>query len=117
MIFTMGFKENLKIELNYKDMTVKELAFASGVNKRTIDQYLSSAAKMPSAENAVKIAAALGVSVEYLVTGKNPTTQTQNLQEEVDQARCYKKYCSLIQKAERLTQPQLQAIEQIINLM
>ena len=34
----------MKIELSYKDMTVKELAFTSGVNKRTIDQYLSSAA-------------------------------------------------------------------------
>ena len=87
----MGFKENLKIELNYKDMTVKELAFASGVNKRTIDQYLSAAAKIPSAENAVKIAAVLGVSVEYLVTGKNPAQQTQTTDEDSDQARLYKK--------------------------
>lgn len=113
----MGFKENLKIELNYKDMTVKELAFASGVNKRTIDQYLSSAAKMPSAENAVKIAAALGVSVEYLVTGKISATQTQNSQDEAEQVRRYKKYHALIQKAERLAPPQLQAIEQLIELM
>lgn len=113
----MGFKENLKIELNYKGMTVKELAFASGVNKRTIDQYLSAAAKMPSAENAVKIATALGVSVEYLVTGKNSAAQTQTSQDELNQARRYKKFHALIQKAERLTPPQLQAIEQLINLM
>lgn len=87
----MSFKENLKIELSYKDMTVKELAFASGVNKRTIDQYLSSAAKMPSAENAVKIATVLGVSVEYLVTGKNSAQQTQATDKNPDQARLYKK--------------------------
>ena len=113
----MGFKENLKIELNYKDMTVKELAFASGVNKRTIDQYLSAAAKIPSAENAVKIAAVLGVSVEYLVTGKNPAQQTQITEEDSDQARLYKKYRSLIQKAERLSKPQIQALERFLELM
>ena len=80
----MGFKENLKIELDYKGMKVKELAFISGVNKRTLDQYLSSAAKMPSAENAVKIANALGVSVEYLVTGKDINLDDQkNFSEEL----------------------------------
>lgn len=113
----VGFKENLKIELSYKDMTVKELAFASGVNKRTIDQYLSAAAKMPSAENAVKIAAVLGVSVEYLVTGKNPAPQTQATDMDSDHACFYKKYHSLIQKAESLSQAQLQAIEQLIALI
>ena len=113
----MGFKENLKIELSYKDMTVKELAFASGVNKRTIDQYLSSAAKMPSAENAVKIAGVLGVSVEYLVTGKAPAPQTQNTEEESDQARLYRKYHTLVQKTERLSPLQIQAVEHLIELM
>ena len=113
----MSFKENLKIELSYKDMTVKELAFASGVNKRTIDQYLSSAAKMPSAENAVKIATVLGVSVEYLVTGKNSAQQTQANDKNPDQARLYKKYRSLIQKAERLSKPQIQALERFLELM
>ena len=113
----MSFKENLKIELSYKDMTVKELAFASGVNKRTIDQYLSSAAKMPSAENAVKIATVLEVSVEYLVTGKNSAQQTQATDNNPDQARLYKKYRSLIQKAERLSKPQIQALERFLELM
>ena len=113
----MGFKENLKIELNYKDMTVKELAFASGVNKRTIDQYLSAAAKMPSAENAVKIAAVLGVTVEYLVTGKNPALYMQNTDTESDHARLYRKHHSLIQKAERLSPPQIQALEHFLALL
>lgn len=67
----MGFKENLKSELQYKGMTVRELAEKSGVNKQTIDNYLSTHSSMPSAESAVRIAQALGVSVEYLVTGKD----------------------------------------------
>ena len=64
----MGFKENLKSELQYKGMTVRELAELSGVNKQTIDNYLSTHNSIPSADAAVKIAKVLDVSVEYLVT-------------------------------------------------
>jgi len=67
----MGFKENLKSELQYTGMTVRALAEKSGVNKQTIDNYLSTHSSMPSAEAAVKIAKVLDVSVEYLVTGKD----------------------------------------------
>ena len=48
-----------------------QLAEKSGVNKQTIDNYLSTHSSMLSAESAVRIAQALGVSVEYLVTGKD----------------------------------------------
>jgi transcriptional regulator with XRE-family HTH domain len=66
----MGFRENLKNELSYNAVLVKELAFASGVYKKTIDKYLTEHGSIPSVENAVKIAQALGVTVEYLVTGR-----------------------------------------------
>jgi len=66
----MGFKENLKSELAYQDMQVKELAALSGLSKHTLDNYLSVREYMPSADAAVKIARVLGVSVEYLVTGE-----------------------------------------------
>jgi transcriptional regulator with XRE-family HTH domain len=65
----MGFKENLKSELAYSGMLVKELAAISGVNKRTIDNYLNTHNTIPSADAAVRIAGALGVTVEYLITG------------------------------------------------
>ena len=65
----MGFKENLKSELEYSGMIVKELAARSGVKKKTLDSYLGTKCFKPSAEAAVSIAKALGVSVEYLVTG------------------------------------------------
>ncbi|MDR1972189.1 MAG: helix-turn-helix domain-containing protein [Treponema sp.] len=68
----MKFRENLKELLIFQDMQVKELAVLSGVKKRTIDNYLRESGAEPSAENAVKIAGALGVTVEYLVTGKHP---------------------------------------------
>ena len=67
----MGFGEYLKGELEYRGMLVKELAHATGIPKQTIDKYLLTNGTMPSADNAVAIAQTLGVSVEYLVTGRN----------------------------------------------
>lgn len=67
----MGFRENLKSQLEYSGMLVKELAASSGVKKKTIDSYLGNRGYVPSVHAAVSIAKALGVSVEYLVTGKN----------------------------------------------
>lgn len=72
----MGFNENLKGELEYKGMPVKELAHRTGIPKQTIDKYLLSNGSMPPADNAVKIAQVLGVSVEYLVAGKKHTLKT-----------------------------------------
>jgi transcriptional regulator with XRE-family HTH domain len=75
----MGFKENLKSELAYQDMLVKELASLSGISKHTLDNYLNVRGYMPSADVAVKIAHALGVTVEYLVTGEeNPQNKSSN---------------------------------------
>jgi len=66
----MGFRENLKTELANADMLVKELAKLSGVKKQTIDSYLREKNNIPSVEAGLKIAQALGVSVEYLVMGE-----------------------------------------------
>jgi transcriptional regulator with XRE-family HTH domain len=71
----MGFRENLKQEMAYLDMQVKQLAALSGVKPQTIASYLGARAKIPSANAAVQIARALGVSVEYLVTGKEPAAR------------------------------------------
>jgi len=51
-------------------LTRNELAVRSGVKKRALDAYLEAQQSMPPADKAVQMAAALGVSVEYLVTGK-----------------------------------------------
>jgi transcriptional regulator with XRE-family HTH domain len=71
----MGFRENLKQEMAYLDMPVKQLAALSGVKPQTIASYLGARAKIPSANAAVQIAQVLGVSVEYLVTGKEPAAR------------------------------------------
>ena len=75
----MGFNENLKGELEYKGMLVKELAHKAGIPKQTIDKYLLSNGSIPPADKAVAIARVLGVSVEYLVTGrKTPAGKASN---------------------------------------
>jgi transcriptional regulator with XRE-family HTH domain len=66
----MGFGENLRSELQYSGMLIKELAALSGVKKKTIESYLGARGYTPSVNAAVSIAKALGVSVEYLVSGK-----------------------------------------------
>jgi transcriptional regulator with XRE-family HTH domain len=66
----MSFGKNLKQELIYAGMLKKELAVKAGVNKRAIDTYVRTNSSMPPADTAVKIAKALGVTVEYLVTGE-----------------------------------------------
>ena len=51
----MGFKDNLKEELKFQDIKVKELAFLTNINKRTLDNYLRENESQPAVENAVKI--------------------------------------------------------------
>ena len=77
----MQIRENLKDELSYQDLTVKELANRTGISKHTIDHYLTLNGSQPQVELAVKIAQALNVSVEYLVLGKDGN-KSQNLKSE-----------------------------------
>ena len=78
----MGFSENLRIEMDFQNIQIKELAKKTGISKNTIDKYLSGPKAQPGVENAVKIAHVLKVSVEYLVTGKSESTY--NLSAEYD---------------------------------
>jgi transcriptional regulator with XRE-family HTH domain len=73
----MGFRENLKTELTYSGILVKELAAEAGIKKHTIDNYLCVRGRMPAADVAVRIARVLGVSVEYLITGQE-TAENKN---------------------------------------
>jgi transcriptional regulator with XRE-family HTH domain len=65
------FKVNLRAELDYLGLTVKELSQKTGIAKGTIDCYLGVRSSMPPADIAVKIANALDVTVEYLVMGQD----------------------------------------------
>jgi len=64
------FSQRLRSEIEYIGLNRKEFSAKVGIKKRALDAYLGTQQSMPPADTAVKIAAALGVSVEYLVTGK-----------------------------------------------
>lgn len=69
--FVMDFKTRLKEEMEYKGIQHKELAAMADIKPRALLTYVASNPSMPPADVAVKIAKALGVSVEYLVTGED----------------------------------------------
>jgi transcriptional regulator with XRE-family HTH domain len=50
--------------------SIKEFATKAGIKKRALDAYLRTQQSMPPADIAVKMASVLGLSVEYLITGK-----------------------------------------------
>jgi transcriptional regulator with XRE-family HTH domain len=64
------FSKRLRSEIEYFGLNQKEFAARVGVKKRALDAYLGVQQSIPPADIAVKIASNLGLSVEYLVTGK-----------------------------------------------
>ena len=65
----MSFRENLREAIEFCGLEQKELAYKANISQRNLENYLRENASIPSADKAVKIAQALGVTVEYLVTG------------------------------------------------
>lgn len=53
--------------MDFKNIQTKELSKLSGISENTIKSYLKEASSEPKISNAISIAKALGVSVEYLV--------------------------------------------------
>ena len=102
----MGFRENLKEELIYQDITVKELAERTGISKHTLDHYLTKNGSRPQVELAVKIARALNVSVEYLVYGE--TASNMNNSRNID---------DLVTKLESLSDKDFIFVKRLIELL
>ena len=67
----MSFRENLREAIDFSGLEQKELAYKTKISLRSIENYLREEGSIPLADKAVQIAQVLGVSVEYLVTGKN----------------------------------------------
>lgn len=106
----MGFAENVKNELDFQGMQLKELSIKTGISRNTLDKYLSNIkATQPGVGNAVKIAQALGVSVEYLVlNSENNKTETKILSKE--QQQIIRKYNTLDNFNKKTIQDLLQSL-------
>jgi transcriptional regulator with XRE-family HTH domain len=66
-----SFSDRLRSEIEYACLNQKEFAAKAGIKKRALDGYLGVQKSMPPADIAVKMASVLGLSVEYLVTGRD----------------------------------------------
>lgn len=106
------FRENLRDIIEYKGLRTKELSALTKINKRTIDSYLDSRAVLPNAEVAVKLAKALGTTVEFLVTGEDSVNHEQKIYSDFD---TYRKYRKIVNELDTLSPELLKAIEAMIH--
>jgi transcriptional regulator with XRE-family HTH domain len=72
----MSFRDNLREVIDFCDLEQKELAHKANISLRNIENYLRENASIPSADKAVQIAQVLGVTVEFLVTGKDSAVKS-----------------------------------------
>jgi transcriptional regulator with XRE-family HTH domain len=68
-VIKADFFERLRDQIEHAGLLHKEVATRAGIKQRALDMYVGSQRSMPPADVAVRLAAALGVTVEYLVTG------------------------------------------------
>lgn len=90
-------------------MLVKELSKLSGINQGSLSNYLRESSSIPSADIAVKIAKALGVSVEYLVTNEPASGIENNSESYSIETRL------LADKIEKLSEKEKRIIRLIID--
>lgn len=112
------FRENLKDQIEYKGLLVKELSAITGINKQTLDSYLNVRAVLPNAEIAVKLAQALDTTVEYLVTGKNAkqklNTNAERIAYDKHNTELFRKYKKVIYDLEELNPESLRIVTAMI---
>ncbi len=73
----MGFKENLREEMEFQDIKPKELADKTGISVNTLRNYINAHDALPNIDSAVKIAKALNTTVEELVEGRKNLNEAQ----------------------------------------
>ena len=96
------FWKRVEEELDYLGKNKTYLARKCGFSLTNIGKGIK-LGSIPSADTAVKIAAVLGVSVEYLVNGTDSPNSSKNHEEEQNQLRLYRKHSEIIKKCEELS--------------
>lgn len=106
-----NFWDRVSNELEYKGLSNKELAIAVGIDPSNISKGLKNK-NSPSVETAVKIAQVLGVTVEFLVTGKNPSSDPNDSSYDVSK---FHKYSKTIEALDRMNEQTRKPIISMIN--
>ena len=73
----MDFWKRVEEELEFQGKSKKELAILTDIKEQTLHKAFERGST-PSAETALKIAKALNVSIEFLITGKEPSEASEN---------------------------------------
>lgn len=107
----MNFWERVNELLEEKDINKKTLAADAGFDASNITKGIKNN-NIPAADTAVKIAARLGVSVEYLVTGKD---SVGNNADAVKNVYLCQKYRTAIETLENLAKDKQQNVMRIIE--
>lgn len=105
-----SFRENLRNELDFQGLTVKELSAKTGIVKGTLDNYLGIRASIPPADIAVKIAKVLNVTVEYLICGED----TKIIPKEYN---CFKPFRSLLEDLSSLSDDSIEKLQIMIHAL
>lgn len=106
------FRDNLKEQIEYKGMIIKEVAAKAGISKRTMDTYVDSRAVIPNAEIAVKLAEALDTTVEYLVKGSE---KKRTLDVPKKEHKSFDKYKKIIEDLNIIPKEELPIIEAMVH--
>lgn len=108
------FRDNLKEQIEYKGLIIKELAAKTGISKRTIDTYVDSRGVIPNAEIAVKLAEALDTTVEFLVNGKKSNKASVLSLQKKGLSPC-EKYRGIIEALDKIPMQYLPLVEAMIH--
>jgi transcriptional regulator with XRE-family HTH domain len=105
----MSFRERLKDEIVYQGLQLKEVAAKAEISKRTLDTYVDKRERMPAADVAVKLAKALNITTEYLVTGNDGKNENNKA------VVLYHKYEKIITLLEKLDGNDITYVEAMIE--
>lgn len=72
----------------YQNLTAKELAERAGISINTLNMYIGQRESIPAVDIAYKIASALNIPLEKLVTTDTESTKTKQTRDEVKQKIC-----------------------------
>jgi len=114
-----NFRENLRSELNFQGVTIKELSARTGIPIPTLDCYLGTRATVPSVDAGFKIAQALRVSMESLLVGEKAGIEPLVIGEKARKEYHSKKICrearDIIRWIESLNAEQCRVILNVIS--
>lgn len=122
----MSFWENVENIREYKNIPRKELAYKADFSLNSISTGIARDS-IPLADVACRIANVLGVTVEFLVTGKARKGGIENLYEDAkiekqidikkaNLAKYMDKYAQMMEEFSRLSAPMQKAISDMIHL-